>query len=99
MLGHKSAAMTLDTYSDLFPDDLDAVAAKPDEAVRALDVGSSGRAPPDPHIVCEPKAFDLGKWGGAAGNRTPDLFDANEARYQLRYSPRTADPSASRPQR
>ena len=28
MLAHKSAAMTLDTYSDLFPDDLDAVAAK-----------------------------------------------------------------------
>jgi hypothetical protein len=27
MLGHKSAAMTLDTYSGLFPDDLDAVAA------------------------------------------------------------------------
>lgn len=26
MLGHKSAAMTLDTYSGLFPDDLDAVA-------------------------------------------------------------------------
>src|SRR3954467_8056329 len=25
--------------------------------------------------------------GGAAGSRTPDLFDANEARYQLRYSP------------
>jgi hypothetical protein len=25
--------------------------------------------------------------GGAEGNRTPDLFDANEARYQLRYSP------------
>lgn len=24
---------------------------------------------------------------GAAGNRTPDLLDANEARYQLRYSP------------
>ncbi len=24
---------------------------------------------------------------GAEGNRTPDLFDANEARYQLRYSP------------
>jgi integrase len=28
MLGHKSAAMTLDTYSDLFDDDLDAVAEK-----------------------------------------------------------------------
>lgn len=25
---------------------------------------------------------------GAEENRTPDLFDANEARYQLRYSPR-----------
>lgn len=25
--------------------------------------------------------------GGAEGNRTPDLLDANEARYQLRYSP------------
>ena len=39
MLGHKSAAMTLDTYSDLFPDDLDAVAALLDEAVRAQGVG------------------------------------------------------------
>ena len=27
MLGHKSAAMTLDTYAGLFPDDLDAVAS------------------------------------------------------------------------
>lgn len=26
MLGHASAAMTLDRYADLFPDDLDAVA-------------------------------------------------------------------------
>jgi hypothetical protein len=26
MLGHKSAKVTLDTYSDLFDDDLDAVA-------------------------------------------------------------------------
>ena len=24
---------------------------------------------------------------GAEGNRTPDLLDANETRYQLRYSP------------
>ena len=39
MLGHKSAAMTLDTYSDLFPDDLDGVAARLDEAVRAQGVG------------------------------------------------------------
>lgn len=34
MLGHKSAAMTLDTYADLFPDDLEAVAAALDEAAR-----------------------------------------------------------------
>jgi integrase len=33
MLGHKSAAMTLDVYADLFPDDLDAVAVALDQAV------------------------------------------------------------------
>ena len=33
MLGHKSAALTLDTYSDLFPADLDGVAAAFDRAV------------------------------------------------------------------
>jgi integrase len=32
MLGHASAAMTLDTYADLFDDDLDAVAAALDRA-------------------------------------------------------------------
>jgi integrase len=36
MLGHKSAAMTLDTYADLFPDDLEAVADAFDAAVEAL---------------------------------------------------------------
>lgn len=34
MLGHKSAAMTLDTYADLFDDDLAGVAAKLDERAR-----------------------------------------------------------------
>lgn len=34
MLGHKSAAMTLDTYADLFPDDLEAVAVALDQAAR-----------------------------------------------------------------
>jgi integrase len=33
MLGHASAAMTLDTYADLFSDDLDAVADRLDEVV------------------------------------------------------------------
>lgn len=38
MLGHASAAMTLDVYADLFDDDLDAVAAALDQAKRAADV-------------------------------------------------------------
>jgi len=33
MLGHKSAAMTLDTYADLFDDDLTGLADKLDESV------------------------------------------------------------------
>ncbi|MGB3732810.1 tyrosine-type recombinase/integrase, partial [Microbacterium sp.] len=41
MLGHKSAAMTLDTYADLFDDDLDNVAARLDERARAADVGKT----------------------------------------------------------
>lgn len=36
MLGHKSAALTLDTYADLFPDDLEAVADALDAAVQAM---------------------------------------------------------------
>lgn len=40
MLGHKSAAMTLDVYADLFPDDLEQVAERLDErATAATDVG------------------------------------------------------------
>lgn len=39
MLGHKSAAMTLDTYADLFDDDLDGVAARLDERATSADVG------------------------------------------------------------
>jgi integrase len=35
MLGHKSAAMTLDTYADLFEDDLNAVAERLNERVMA----------------------------------------------------------------
>lgn len=36
MLGHKSATLTMDTYADLFPDDLEAVADALDEAVRTM---------------------------------------------------------------
>lgn len=38
MLGHSSAAMTLDVYADLFDDDLDAVAEALDNAVSRADV-------------------------------------------------------------
>lgn len=38
MLGHASAAMTLDVYADLFEDDLDAVAAALDQAKRSANV-------------------------------------------------------------
>jgi len=39
MLGHKSAAMTLDTYADLFEDDLDSVADRMAEAARKAGEG------------------------------------------------------------
>jgi integrase len=35
MLGHQSAALTLDTYADLFPDDLELVSAALDRARQA----------------------------------------------------------------
>lgn len=41
MLGHASAAMTLDTYADLFEDDLDAVSEALDKAKRVSDVSNS----------------------------------------------------------
>ena len=40
MLGHASAAMTLDVYSDLFDDDLEAVADALDHAVTSRSVGT-----------------------------------------------------------
>ena len=46
MLGHASAAMTLDTYADLFDDDLDADSAKLDAVRAETNVGLSwGVAP------------------------------------------------------
>lgn len=39
MLGHASAAMTLDTYADLFDDDLDNVADALDRAAESAGIG------------------------------------------------------------
>ncbi|WP_255222242.1 tyrosine-type recombinase/integrase [Nocardia otitidiscaviarum] len=41
MLGHKSAAMTLDTYADLSPDNLEAVADALDRAARAANTDAA----------------------------------------------------------
>ena len=41
MLGHKSAAMTLDVYSDLFDDDLEAVGTAMNEKAVAAGGGQS----------------------------------------------------------
>ena len=41
MLGHRSAAMTLDIYADLFDDDLNAVADQLDEVVSEQIVGKT----------------------------------------------------------
>ena len=43
MLGHASAAMTLDVYADLFDDDLDAVADALDAAVQLSVAARSSR--------------------------------------------------------
>jgi integrase len=48
MLGHASAAMTLDVYSDLFDDDLDAVADALDARARSTDVGKTWAKPAAP---------------------------------------------------
>ena len=43
MLGHASAAMTLDTYADLFDDDLDSVASKLNAAMVAASLRQQRR--------------------------------------------------------
>jgi hypothetical protein len=46
LLGHKSAAMTLDTYADLFDSDLDAVADRLDTIACAAGVSTLFPQPP-----------------------------------------------------
>ena len=46
MLGHASAAMTLDVYADLFDDDMDAVAAALDHGATESIVGKVGANAP-----------------------------------------------------
>jgi hypothetical protein len=79
MLGHASAAMTLDTYADLFEDDLDAVASALDQA-RASSVAvemqsRAGQPSPDDPQEARKYAAERGvKKGAPGGIRTPNRF-------------------------
>ncbi|WP_404473587.1 tyrosine-type recombinase/integrase [Microbacterium aerolatum] len=81
MLGHASAAMTLDTYSDLFEDDLDAVAEALDRA-RAEARPSSRRGPTI-------NAFTRAR-------RAQQLREANKRYYVAAPITTTADTSGRR---
>ncbi|WP_407662740.1 hypothetical protein [Mycolicibacterium helvum] len=61
--------MTLDTYADLFDDDLDDVADRLDEAIRATADGIRSLA--------GNQRPELLKRGGAKGNRTPEAIREN----------------------
>ena len=75
--------MTPDTYADLFDEDLDEVCG----STRLGHRSRCGRAADGSRSLMLDYRFDLLKLCGAKGNRTPDLLDANESRYQLRHSP------------
>ena len=77
MLGHASAAMTLDTYADLFDDDLDAVSDRPDEVRtrRVADsphrsVGSLGAGAPEFRYIPVATRIEGGQKSGGWGIRT-----------------------------
>jgi hypothetical protein len=91
MLGHASAVLTLDTYADLFPDDLEVVSAAL-ETARQASLGSPADAlrtgeaqSPDRNDQSGPVTCDAASRGG--GIRTHDLFVPNEARYQAAPHP------------
>jgi hypothetical protein len=79
MIEHAKASMTLDTYAELFDEDLDDVADRFNAAIESAADGLLSLTPA--------RCPELLKRGGAKGIRTPDLLDANETRYQLRHSP------------
>ena len=91
MLGHASAVLTLDTYADLFPDDLEQVSAALDAArnksltAAADQLRTEMEEGPDQNDQSGPLTCDDTSRGG--GIRTHDLFVPNEARYQAAPHP------------
>jgi hypothetical protein len=73
MVGHAKASMTLETYADLFDEDLDDVADRLNEAIQAAADGFES--------LTWTKCPELLKLCGASENRTPDLLDANETNW------------------
>ena len=91
MLGHQSAVLTLDTYADLFPDDLELVSTALDKARQAAlnrtadQLRTDTEKSPDQNYWSGPVICDDASRGG--GIRTHDLFVPNEARYQAAPHP------------
>jgi integrase len=91
MLGHQSAVLTMDTYADLFPDDLELVSAALDKArlaaleLTADQLRTGAEQGPDQDSWSGPLNWSDASRGG--GIRTHDLFVPNEARYQAAPHP------------
>jgi integrase len=91
MLGHQSAVLTMDTYADLFPDDLELVSSALDKARQAAlestadQLRTATEKGPDQNGWSGPVICDDASRGG--GIRTHDLFVPNEARYQAAPHP------------
>jgi integrase len=91
MLGHQSAVLTMDTYADLFPDDLELVSTALDNARQialnrtADQLRTETEKGPDQNRQSGPLTCVNASRGG--GIRTHDLFVPNEARYQAAPHP------------
>ncbi|MGX5653671.1 tyrosine-type recombinase/integrase [Geodermatophilus nigrescens] len=70
MLGHASAAMTLDVYSGLFDDDLSDLAARMDAAAREAASARVGAVWARPASGKAPGRKSAGQHGGPRGDRT-----------------------------
>lgn len=97
MLGHRSAALTLDTYADLFPDDLEAVADAFDAAVAALPKPLRANCGPPVYLGDEMKKAPTGfLWSGpfhvvgVAGFEPTTSSSRTKRATKLRHTPREA---------
>jgi hypothetical protein len=71
MLGHKTATMTLDLYGHLFPDRLDELADRMDEALCAPDVRQDQVDPPEGSTGEDEDAGRLLTGPRSSGDRAP----------------------------